>query len=163
MPTITWSQTTPLICTVGNAAAETVSGTDGSAGAVSAAAGVMPTFSAMNAKFALIRTTASDAAANFPTRPPKRMRAVLPDLLALECPAPDFHVTISALNTRARQREVPPNLEPLNPHRSSTMGYGSGSDFGVYRFGRQKSHGFLKFAGFLPTPHPRSCARPDWC
>ena len=53
LPTITWSQTTPLICTVGNAAADTVSGTDGSGGTVSAAAGVMPMFSAMKAKFAL--------------------------------------------------------------------------------------------------------------
>ena len=41
LPTITWSQTTPLICTVGSAAAETVS-SDGSAGAVSAAAGAPP-------------------------------------------------------------------------------------------------------------------------
>ena len=78
LPTITWSQTTPLICTVGNAAADTVSGTDGSGGTVSAAAGVMPMFSAMKAKFALISTTASDAAAHLPIEGNRLTRRPVP-------------------------------------------------------------------------------------
>src|SRR5437868_4850902 len=57
LPTITCAQTTPLICTVGNAAADTVSGDDGSTGDVSAAAGVLTTPPTTSARFAASKTT----------------------------------------------------------------------------------------------------------
>src|ERR1700674_690863 len=63
-PTITCAQTTPLICTVGNAAADTVSGNEGSTGAVSAAAGVLCKVATTMARFAPTSTTASRPAAN---------------------------------------------------------------------------------------------------
>jgi hypothetical protein len=69
-PTISWAHTTPLICTVGNAAADTVSGVEGSTGAVSAAAGVLATPDTTNARFAPTSTTASRLEADLRTVPP---------------------------------------------------------------------------------------------
>src|SRR5262245_49467538 len=65
LPTISWFHTTPLICTVGSAAAETVSGSPG-AGAVSAAAGGAEIVAVTNARFALTNTTASNATVTLP-------------------------------------------------------------------------------------------------
>ena len=98
LPTITWSQTTPLICTVGSAAADTVSGSDGSGGIVSAAAGAIPTVAAMNAKFAATSTTATNAAAN-----------LMIDVAAPKCPAlRNFPVTMPpSCRPGARQRHIP--------------------------------------------------------
>ena len=81
-PTMTWDHTTPLIWTVGNAAADTVSGNDGSTGAVSAAA--VPLIATTSARFALNKITASRPDAERRMRPrvsdisfaPNTMRAV---------------------------------------------------------------------------------------
>src|SRR5437868_11941801 len=87
-PTITCAQTTPLICTVGNAAADTVSGSDGSTGAVSAIAGVFLTMVITIATFAPSSIAASTAAAALPRR---RADDISRAARALSNERPTFH------------------------------------------------------------------------
>src|SRR6478735_3474989 len=98
-PTITWSQTTPLICTVGSAAADTVS-TDGSTGAVSAPAGAPPP--GTPARYAAATPNATAA-----TRNRFGARTNRPSTYGARCRAPDIHVTrlASGAPTAAAHRQ----------------------------------------------------------
>ena len=70
-PTMIESHTTPLICTVGSGAAVTVS-SDGSVGAVSAAAGAARRVAATTPRFAPISSTATKHAATLNARCTRR-------------------------------------------------------------------------------------------
>ena len=79
-PTMSESHTTPLICTVGSGAAVTVS-SDGSVGAVSAAAGVARKVAATTPRFAPISSAATKHAATLNPR-----AHATPDLLVTLLP-----------------------------------------------------------------------------
>ena len=84
LPTTTWSQTTPLICTVGSESAETVAGVPLDVGAVSAPAGAaasteVPSTAAATTTHALtVHERVDDVvvAIRSPSRPPEDASAV---------------------------------------------------------------------------------------
>jgi hypothetical protein len=110
LPTITWFHTTPLICTVGNAAAETVSGS-GAAGAVSAAAGALPNETVTSARFALISTNAIAPASQFAlcrSLPAPRPR--VPDFVARVPRAQPIRATmLTPASALSRRRHMTPH------------------------------------------------------